>query len=317
MSVAGRYLAVGDAYYDFCLAPVVKFPSATEDTLIVPRFESRPAGGLGYLALALAAGIGFSELRLMANVGDQGDPLSTDWVGSIAAAGVDVSLVSRVAGSSIGACVAFVSPDGERSFLAAYGANSAPMDLSEGRLEGVDSLLVAGFCHTPGLWGDETAAALLAFKSKPRSFVMLDPGWDPDPEASRSLLKVLPMVDILFPNRSEICSYSGESDPVSAASIMSRLFHLTVVLKVDREGCIVATNSQVLRFRPASTVPAVDTTGAGDFFLAGFFAEYVRSNGDLARSARFANTVAAASIQSWPFSEKIQAVKNVVHRVQE
>ncbi len=54
----------------------------------------------------------------------------------------------------------------------------------------------------------------------------------------------------------------------------------------------------------------VDTTGAGDFFYAGFVSNYLRT-GDIEVAATFANKVAGASIQHLTLESKLEAVRAV------
>jgi bifunctional ADP-heptose synthase (sugar kinase/adenylyltransferase) len=64
---------------------------------------------------------------------------------------------------------------------------------------------------------------------------------------------------------------------------------------------------------PAHRVEVVDTTGAGDAFVGGFAAGWVRSGGDVAAAAAHGNAVAALSVTkpgtapSMPWAREVAA----------
>ena len=111
--------------------------------------------------------------------------------------------------------------------------------------------------------------------------------------ALAELADVLPMVDYFFPNEEEAAYYTGEQDPLGAARKLLSLGIRAVVIKRGAEGICagycsgagsgspdaggagVRTGSPdaggaEFFSLPAVPVNAVDTTGAGDHFAAGF-----------------------------------------------
>lgn len=306
-----NYIAVGDAYWDFCFISTDHLPSQEEQVVFVPGWASRnPAGSLGYMAMALSTCLDVFGLRIIANVGDERDFYSNEWRRRLGAVGVDVSLVHRITGASIGAGVLFIRPNGERWIIGSYGANAHPLFLPEVTLEHVNTLLVAGFCQTPGLWNEHTVTSLHHFKSKPGKIVMLDPNWNPDPEAKQNLLKVLPYVDVFLPNQEELFLTADEHNATQAAAKLVEQFQLVVIAKLGQDGCLVADTSTV-RYLPAEKVSVVDTTGAGDLFYAAFVASYARTDGDILAAAAFANRLAGASIQHLTLEDKLNAISTV------
>lgn len=83
------------------------------------------------------------------------------------------------------------------------------------------------------------------------------------------LAEVLPMIDYLFPNEKEAEYLTGKRDYMEMAEELCRQGIQNVIIKTGREGCTVCGKTQ--RFHmPARKVKAVDSTGAGDSFVAGF-----------------------------------------------
>lgn len=300
-------LAVGDAYWDFCFAPVDTFPTLDEQIEFVPEWASRnPGGSLGYMSVALSS-LGFSDFKIMANLGD--DEYSVEWLRRIGAAGIDVSLMQISPNESIGAGVVFVTSAGDRFIIGSYGANTRALKLTPEVLDECDTLLITGFCQTPGLWNESIISSLRSFKSKPGKSVILDPNWNKDPRAKRFLLQILPFVDIFLPNRSEFrLIESNDIDIKSSAHKFLEKFHLTLVTKLGQDGCLVADSSGMKYFE-TQAVKVRDTTGAGDFFYAGFVASHVFDKRNVEEAAAFANDVASASIQHLTLESKLKAIR--------
>ena len=69
-----------------------------------------------------------------------------------------------------------------------------------------------------------------------------------------------------------------------------------VVLKLGREGCLIKSATQRVRL-PVFPAQAVDTTGAGDSFAAGFLCALTEGQ-SLEDCGRFASAVASLVIQA-------------------
>ncbi len=83
------------------------------------------------------------------------------------------------------------------------------------------------------------------------------------------LAEILPMIDYLFPNEKEAEYLTGKKDYMEMAMELCRRGIQNVIVKTGKEGCTVCGKTQ--RFHmPARKVRAVDSTGAGDSFVAGF-----------------------------------------------
>ena len=64
-----------------------------------------------------------------------------------------------------------------------------------------------------------------------------------------------------------------------------------VIIKLGRRGCLLKNNEKLIEL-PGYRIDAIDATGAGDNFLAGFVSEILRGNTDEA-ALRFANACGA------------------------
>lgn len=83
------------------------------------------------------------------------------------------------------------------------------------------------------------------------------------------LSELWPLLDWIFPNESEAELYTGHKDPAQAAAALRAMGVRNVVVKCGPEGVVVDCAQGKLAY-PARKVKVVDTTGAGDNFVAGF-----------------------------------------------
>ena len=84
------------------------------------------------------------------------------------------------------------------------------------------------------------------------------------------LLKLLPRVDVLMVNDSEVRQLAGEANVLKAAAAAIRMGAKAVVVKRGEYGALLMTDG-TLFFVPAYPLESVyDPTGAGDTFAGGF-----------------------------------------------
>jgi sugar/nucleoside kinase (ribokinase family) len=124
----------------------------------------------------------------------------------------------------------------------------------------------------------------------------LDTGWDVRGRWIEDVAACLPLLDLLFMNQDEARMLTGEPDPEQAARRMQSLGATDVVIKLGGQGCAVFTHDSASRYR-AYEIEAVDTTGAGDCFVAGFLAA-LQEGKSYGEAAYFANAIGAMSVQS-------------------
>ena len=101
----------------------------------------------------------------------------------------------------------------------------------------------------------------------------------------------LPYVDYLTPNEDEAAYYTGKEDPEDMADVLLRFGVKHVIIKLGSRGCLLKSAEGTLRL-PGHRIRAVDATGAGDQFAAGFVSELLRG-GTEEESLRFANACGA------------------------
>ena len=85
----------------------------------------------------------------------------------------------------------------------------------------------------------------------------------------------LPMIDYLTPNEDEAKYLTGREDPEEMADALLAYGVKNVIIKLGSAGCCMKNADGFIRL-PAADVRAVDATGAGDNFAAGFISEILR-----------------------------------------
>lgn len=93
------------------------------------------------------------------------------------------------------------------------------------------------------------------------------------------LRECLPMVDYITPNEDEARYYTGKDTPEEMAEVFLNYGVKNVIIKLGAKGCYFRNADTELRL-PAYAIEAVDATGAGDSFVAGFAAEKLRGASD-------------------------------------
>ncbi len=100
------------------------------------------------------------------------------------------------------------------------------------------------------------------------TILVLDTGWDSEMSFEK-YNEYLTLADYYTPNRKEAMKISGKSTPEDAARALKKYFE-KVVVKVDADGCLGIDKDEEFFVKSVDEFKNIDSTGAGDAFLAGF-----------------------------------------------
>ncbi len=251
---------LGDLNVDVLLY-VDNLPSLGGESL-ASRVEIRPGGAAANVSVALAR-LGAASTFIGA-VGDDafGRMLRED----LNREGVDTSFLATIPGEVSGFMAIFVTRDGERTIVGYRGANRklSPACLAPGALKEVKALFVSGyaFLESPQR---EAALRAIGLAREEGALVAVDVSEPLAAKGWESFLELVGEVDMAFMNEREAELFSrGER----LSRLLGKVFELAIVKMGARGASLISPEGEI--HVKAFKIKAVDTTGAGDAFDAGF-----------------------------------------------
>jgi len=190
-----------------------------------------------------------------------------------------------------------VNREGERSFLYHPGSTAAlrAEEVPETAIAEADIVFVAGALLLSGFDGAPCGALLQKARAMGK-FTVMDTAYDFDEVWLPKIREAIPQLDLFMPSEIEAKNLTGESDPARMADKLFALGARSVIIKLGDKGALIAPDRDHVFFSPSFKVDAVDTTGAGDSFCAGFLSGLARGK-SYEESARIANAVGAFCVQ--------------------
>jgi ribokinase len=191
-----------------------------------------------------------------------------------------------------GVCLGFVDKKGARALYINPGVN----DHVEFRELQAPYITDTQFLHLSSFVGEKsfrTQKKLMSFLPDTVK-ISFDPG---SLYAQKGLAAIEPLIQnsfVMTPNAVELELITGESNVPKGAKTLLDLGVQIVAVKLGEKGCYV-TNGEEKRTIPPYKVQAVDTTGAGDAFNAGFLYGLIH-NKPLTECGQLGNYVAAQSV---------------------
>lgn len=274
--------------------PMLEFAEVTDGagTHFVPGF-----GGDTSNAIVAAARQG-ARTAYVTRLGQ--DVFGDRFVALWAREGVATDHVVRDPDAATG--IYFISYDGGGHSFTYYRRGSAASRLRAADLP-LDAIADSRVLHVSGISqaiSTDACDAVFAAVAHARAHgtrVAYDPNlrlklW-PLARARAVVLATVALADVVLPSLEDATALFGEQDP--HAHVAAFLAHgaRLVVLKLGRDGALVADGEARVRV-PGHAVDAVDATGAGDTFDGAFLAEWVAGRAP-ADAARYANAAAALS----------------------
>ena len=210
-------------------------------------------------------------------IGKRGaDPYGLLYEEQLKLAGVDT--VFHVSENPTGRVLSIITQDAQRSMFTFLGASTElePDKINGEMFKDTAIAVIEGYL----LFNPELMMASLMAAKKAGAAVALDLASFEVVEASRGILSeiVKNHVDILIANEDEVAAYTGISDETQALEALARNVSLAV-LKVGKRGSYIFHDGRVIRVAPRTGTnkndsniggDALDTTGAGDLWAAGF-----------------------------------------------
>lgn len=231
--------------------------------------QTLACGGSAANTIRVLARIG-AETSFFGKVGkdEYGDFYISDMINS----GVETHIIQSE--TPTGKAIALVSPDANRTFATHLGAacELLPEDITPNIYSGASIFYIEGYL----VQNHELIEKSLKTAYDCDLITVLDLASFNVVEENLDFLQKLATnyVDIIFANEEESFAFTGEKDTKKALEIISSYCDIAI-LKLGGKGSLVKSGN-FIHFEPAIKINAIDSTGAGDFYAAGFLFAYTK-----------------------------------------
>ena len=228
---------------------------------IVTGHEEHPGGSAANTMVALAR-LG-NKVGYIGKVAD--DESGKLLLRNFAEEGVDTRGIVIAKTGASGQVMGYVDKKGERALYVEPGVNDS-LTFEEINLDYAAS---TGFLHLTSFIGERSLQSQKKVVELLTSVrISFDPGMIYASKGLNIIRPLLRRAHVVFPNASELKLLTGEG-PQEGSKILLREGTEIVAVKLGEGGCYVTDGSREYWIE-AYPVKAVDTTGAGDAFCAGF-----------------------------------------------
>jgi sugar/nucleoside kinase (ribokinase family) len=263
-----RVLVAGDVNVDVILRNAQPFPALGKE-VVVDDCEFALGGASAICAHGLAR-LG-NAVSFATRLGD--DERADFCLSRLAAGGVDVSPVLRDPRLKTGITVSLTSCK-DRALVTFTGSTASlrGRDIPDELLRGFSHLHVSSYYLQAGMRGE--CRELFARAGSLHLTTSIDCGFDPSEKWDTDLLEALIETDLFFPNEVELRGLTGATDLRVALALLENGRTRTIA-KLGARGCATLDRGTIVHV-PAFPIEAVDTTGSGDSFDAGFLHGFLR-----------------------------------------
>jgi sugar/nucleoside kinase (ribokinase family) len=192
-----------------------------------------------------------------------------------------------------GVCHTFITPDGERTFVLAFGVSQNYEILDE---HFNDSHIFHTSAYELSGSKEKTNSALKIAKEKGMkiSFDLADSGIVKN--FKEEIRQTITGTGIVFANEEEALEFTGKLDAREALDELAKLSEIAVVKK-GSNGSLIKCNDEVQEVSIIPLEKLINTNGAGDAYAAGFLAAHVTGK-NLCDSGKQASEYAARACMS-------------------
>ncbi len=286
-------ISLGILVVDALGKPIDRVPDEGKLALF-ERMEIHIGGCAANTGIALS--ILGTKVKVVGKVGE--DPFGNFVIDTLLGNNIDADSVRKDPETSTAFTFAMISSKGGRRFLHCLGADAA-FSIDDINLEAIEDtriLHVAGTTLMPRFDGEQTAE-VLRYAKRHGVITSLDTAYnDRLDDWGKVIYPCLPYLDYFLPSVEEAERVTGESDPHKIAKLLKGECPGVVGIKLGPEGFLYRDNSTE-KLIPPYEVEVVDTSGAGDCFIAGFL-RGVLEGWDMDGCAKFGSAVASFCIQA-------------------
>ena len=270
---------------------------------IIKGFDPEPVSASGFTAVSGTLNVGgeaVNEASAAAKLGMKTAILCTlgrDTAGdmiteSLKKDGVDTSLIIRDHEHATPVTTMFVNDDGTRKSITnrAHRHNFHPENHTD-VLKNTKAIILGSLFRAP-FDDPDIIMSVLSYAKKQDVLTFADTKLPNFRKLTLDDIKdSMPYMDYITPNEDEAKYFSGKTDPSEMAEVFLSYGVKNVIIKLGERGCLFKNvNTSIML--PAMDIEAVDATGAGDNFVAGFATAVLKGKG-IYEALKFANACGA------------------------
>lgn len=270
---------------------------------IIKGFDPTPVSASGFRAASGSLNVGgeavnqsIAAAKLGMRTGilcSLGEDAAGDLIaGALSRSGVNTDYIVRSAEQATPVTTMFVRDDGTRKSItnSAHRYNFHPERYSS-RFTDTQAIILGSLFRAPFddpeiihsvLHAAGDAGVLIVADTKLPNFRVL---------RLADISDSLPLIDCITPNEDEARYYTGKELPEDMADVFLSFGVRSVIIKLGGKGCFFK-NSECSFSLPPCRIHAMDATGAGDNFVAGYTSEILRGS-SICDALRFANACGA------------------------
>ena len=183
---------------------------------------------------------------------------------------IDISGVIHLTDAAASTCLCLINPAGERCFFYCGGASERMRQeyVTDKMLGDCRAVHVGGTFLLPEMDGEGTARLFERAHGK-GIYTSMDVTWDTTGRWNSLIEPCYPHLDLFMPSLNEAKHIARTDDPEAIADFFLERGVGTAVVKLGSRGCFIK-NKEYSFYGGIYPVQPVDTTGAGDAFVAGF-----------------------------------------------
>ena len=254
---------------------------------IIKGFDPEPISASGFRAASGTLSVGGEAVNEAMCAGKLGvktgifcalgcDEAGSMIEGALARCGVDTTLILHPEDHATPVTTMFVNEDGTRRSITngAHRYNFHPERFTE-RFAGAKAIIMGSLFRAP--FDDPEIVYSVVSAAKAAGEIVIADTKLPNFRflTLDDLKDSLPLIDYITPNEDEARHFSGKEEPEAMADVFLEKGVKNIVIKLGGKGCFFKNAKEQFRL-PAFPIKAVDATGAGDNFVAGFAFELLR-----------------------------------------
>lgn len=309
-----KVLSAGLAFCDIPLSPVPENILRIDNSIIEP--VTMHTGGD-----ALTVSVVLSKLGIKTSLAGR---IGKDFNGQfirmeLEKNGVDTAWLIEDDSYNTAVSYILIEESGERHFLVNRGANDGltGRDVPDEAIKEADLVFLGSALAMQGMTDEEIADVFKRAHAYGKITAM-DASIATETSAEKNLDligKSLQETDIFIPSYEEAAFFTGRTDVEEMLDIFSGYSLRLLGIKLGHKGCVLTDFKERIWLSAYPDVKVVDTTGAGDCFMAGFLCGYLHG-WDLRRIGEFASAVSAHGIAASGASTGIPDFETVLKYAQ-